>query len=133
MLVLKRIIYILFFVCYTLPFLYHMPLFFTFFVGEKGKGNKGKDLTYKGSAFHRVIPDFMLQVLNRQQKLLFILSKNKKKKDRKKKELSFIIYDMIKSLMFRFNQFLCVFQCFIGRGLHRRQWTSKIYIYIIKK
>jgi hypothetical protein len=29
--------------------------------GEKGKGTRGKDLTYKGSAFHRVIPDFMLQ------------------------------------------------------------------------
>ncbi len=33
--------------------------------GEKGKiasgPNKGKELTYKGSVFHRVIPDFMLQ------------------------------------------------------------------------
>lgn len=30
--------------------------------GEKGKGKKGKPLTYKGSIFHRVIPQFMLQV-----------------------------------------------------------------------
>ena len=29
--------------------------------GEKGKGKSGKELTYRGSAFHRVIPDFMLQ------------------------------------------------------------------------
>merc|ERR1712127_1067859 len=29
--------------------------------GEKGKGKKGKPLHYKGSAFHRVIPDFMCQ------------------------------------------------------------------------
>ncbi|WP_261344942.1 peptidylprolyl isomerase [Roseiconus nitratireducens] len=29
--------------------------------GEKGKGQSGKPLHYKGSAFHRVIPDFMLQ------------------------------------------------------------------------
>lgn len=29
--------------------------------GEKGKGKSGKELTYKGSAFHRVIPEFMLQ------------------------------------------------------------------------
>jgi hypothetical protein len=30
--------------------------------GEKGVGRSGKPLHYKGSAFHRVIPDFMLQV-----------------------------------------------------------------------
>ena len=30
--------------------------------GEKGKGKKGKPLAYKGSVFHRVIPQFMLQV-----------------------------------------------------------------------
>lgn len=29
--------------------------------GEKGKGASGKPLTYKGSIFHRVIPEFMLQ------------------------------------------------------------------------
>ena len=29
--------------------------------GDKGKGNLGKPLHYKGSSFHRVIPEFMLQ------------------------------------------------------------------------
>jgi peptidylprolyl isomerase len=29
--------------------------------GEKGMGKSGKPLTYKGSKFHRVIPQFMLQ------------------------------------------------------------------------
>lgn len=29
--------------------------------GEKGMGNKGKPLSYKGSPFHRIIPSFMLQ------------------------------------------------------------------------
>merc|ERR1712070_752719 len=29
--------------------------------GEKGTGKSGKPLHYKGSAFHRVIPQFMLQ------------------------------------------------------------------------
>merc|ERR1712217_698736 len=29
--------------------------------GEKGIGKMGKPLHYKGSKFHRVIPDFMLQ------------------------------------------------------------------------
>jgi len=29
--------------------------------GEKGMGNKGKPLHYKGSTFHRVIPEFMCQ------------------------------------------------------------------------
>ena len=29
--------------------------------GEKGTGKSGKKLHYKGSKFHRVIPQFMLQ------------------------------------------------------------------------
>ena len=29
--------------------------------GEKGTGNSGKQLTYKGSQFHRIIPGFMAQ------------------------------------------------------------------------
>src|SRR5262245_57733031 len=29
--------------------------------GEKGKGKSGKPLHFKGSTFHRVIPQFMLQ------------------------------------------------------------------------
>jgi peptidylprolyl isomerase len=29
--------------------------------GEKGVGTKGKPLTYKGSSFHRIIPEFMCQ------------------------------------------------------------------------
>jgi len=29
--------------------------------GEKGVGQEGKLLTYKGSKFHRIIPDFMIQ------------------------------------------------------------------------
>ena len=29
--------------------------------GEKGVGNSGKQLTYKGSGFHRIIPGFMAQ------------------------------------------------------------------------
>ena len=30
--------------------------------GEKGVSSKGAKLHYKGSKFHRIIPDFMLQV-----------------------------------------------------------------------
>ena len=33
--------------------------------GEKGIGKSGKPLHYKGSHFHRVIPQFMLQVSRR--------------------------------------------------------------------
>jgi peptidylprolyl isomerase len=29
--------------------------------GEKGMGECGKELTYKGSTFHRIIPGFMAQ------------------------------------------------------------------------
>lgn len=29
--------------------------------GEKGKGKSGKDLTFAGSPFHRIIPEFMIQ------------------------------------------------------------------------
>ena len=29
--------------------------------GEKGKGKSGKPLHFKGSPFHRIIPDFMIQ------------------------------------------------------------------------
>merc|ERR1711976_779800 len=29
--------------------------------GEKGVGNSGKPLHYKGSQFHRIIPSFMIQ------------------------------------------------------------------------
>ena len=36
-----------------------VPLFFV--AGEKGVGKSGKPLHFKGSAFHRIIPSFMIQ------------------------------------------------------------------------
>lgn len=33
----------------------------TFCSGEKGTGTSGKPLHYKGSTFHRIIPNFMIQ------------------------------------------------------------------------
>lgn len=35
--------------------------FFHLVMCDKGKGESGKELCYKGSAFHRIIPNFMLQ------------------------------------------------------------------------
>jgi peptidylprolyl isomerase len=39
----------------TVENFYHLCL------GDKGVGASGKELTYKGSVFHRIIPEFMLQ------------------------------------------------------------------------
>jgi peptidylprolyl isomerase len=39
----------------TVDNFYHLCL------GDKGVGASGKELTYKGSSFHRIIPSFMLQ------------------------------------------------------------------------
>ncbi len=36
--------------------------------GEKGKGKSGLPLHFKGSGFHRIIPEFMLQVRRRDRK-----------------------------------------------------------------
>ena len=35
--------------------------------GEKGEGKSGKPLHFKGSVFHRIIPQFMLQVSSMDQ------------------------------------------------------------------
>ncbi|VFQ80433.1 unnamed protein product [Cuscuta campestris] len=36
-------------------------VWFSAIAGEKGKGKSGKRLHYKGTAFHRIIPSFMIQ------------------------------------------------------------------------
>jgi peptidylprolyl isomerase len=38
-----------------------VPLSLSLYVGEKGVGQSGKPLHYKGSTFHRVIKGFMCQ------------------------------------------------------------------------
>ena len=48
--------------CLMLVRTVHAPIFFLDLVaGEKGMGRMGKPLSFKGSSFHRVIPDFMCQ------------------------------------------------------------------------
>ena len=42
----------------------HAQNFRALCTGEKGAGSAGIPLHFKGCAFHRVIPDFMLQVMS---------------------------------------------------------------------
>lgn len=49
--------------------------------GEKGVGQMGKPLHYEGSKFHRVIPDFMIQVKTYRHKTHFAAGRKPLSKD----------------------------------------------------